>query len=139
MADETFDLSIEPEPDNGIITVRFRRVGVDTRETIDQLVGMVEPIVSGFAQPCYLLLDISGLQLAPRLRIYVTAGTQPLHPFVRGIAVFTHRPNPVAELLLRITTSETEIAYACCADEEAARAAIARWKAETAAGLRYLA
>jgi hypothetical protein len=138
MDDEPFDLSIEPEPDNGILTMRLRRVRVDSHEAIDQLVAMVEPLVSAFDQPCYLLFDITGLQLSPRLRTYVTAGSQPLHPFVRGMAVFTHRPNPVAELLLRIAMSEIELFYAACATEAEARAAIASFQVEEARRRRSL-
>lgn len=139
MTDEPFDLSIEPEPEHGILTMRLRRVRVDSHEVIDQLVAMVEPLVRAFDRPCYLLFDISGLQLSLRLRTYVTAGSQPLHPFVLGMAVFSHRPNPVAELLLRITMTEIEAAYAACADEAAARAAIASFQAEEARRGRALA
>ncbi len=132
MTDEPFDLSIEPEPENGILTLRLRRVQVDSHDAIDQLVTMVLPLVRAFDHPGYLLFDISGLQLAPRLRTYVTAGSQPLHPFVLGMAVFSDRPNPVAELLLRIAMSEIELFFAACADEAEARAAIAAWKATEA-------
>jgi hypothetical protein len=114
-------------------------VRVDTPEVIDQLVAMVEPLVSSFERPCYLLFDITGLQLSPRLRTYVTAGSQPPHPWVHGMAVFSARPNPIAELLLRITMSEIEIPFAACADENAARAAIVHFQADAAAAQRHSA
>lgn len=132
MSNSLSGFTVEPEPERNTLTLRVTQLVLDTPDVIDQI---MPAIVAGFAaldwQPCYILLDISGLTLAPRIRTYFGAQGHATTPLVRALVVFSRRPNPVTELLLRAGAGYDQVPYAYYEDEAAARADIARRQAQT--------
>jgi hypothetical protein len=130
MADQSIGLTIEPEPENDTLVIRVHHYVVDTPESLDAL----QPIVfAGFQAmptlPCYILFDITGLTIAPRMRTYLDASSQDTAPLIRALFVFSQRPNPVTELLLHIGTDYNHVPYSYSPDEATARAALLRFRA----------
>lgn len=127
MANPPGGFTIEPEPQNNILTMRVQQVNLDSPEALD---AVMPAILAGFqamgGRPCVVLIDISGLRIAPRIRTYIQAQGQLTGPLMQALVVFSPRPDPVTELLLRAGSDYTNIPYALTADEAGARAAIAR-------------
>ncbi len=131
MLDPPSGFTVEPEPERNTLTLRAQQVVLNTPAALD---AIMPPILAGFQalgwQPCYLLLDITGLRIPPRIRTYLAAQGQNTAALVRAVIAFSPRPDPVTELLLRVGAAYASIPYAFYADEAAARAEIARRQAD---------
>jgi hypothetical protein len=130
MANAPSGYTIEPEPENNILTMRVQRVVLDTPEALD---GVLPAILAGFQamdwQPCFVLIDISGLIISPRIRTYMQAQGRHTEALIRALAVFSPQPDPVTELLLRAGSGYSNIPYVFAPDEAIARAELARLQA----------
>jgi hypothetical protein len=122
--------TVEPEPDNNILTMRVQSVVLDSPDALD---AVLPAILAGFQamawQPCFVLIDITGLRIAPRVRTYLQAQGQLTEALIRALIVFSPHPDPVTELLLRAGSGYSNIPYVLTADEATARAEIARLQA----------
>jgi hypothetical protein len=130
MANPPNGFTVEPEPDNNILTMRVRSVVLDSPDALD---AVLPAILAGFQamawQPCFVLIDITGLRIAPRVRTYLQAQGQLTEALIRALIVFSPQPDPVTELLLRAGSGYSNIPYVLAADEATARAEIARLQA----------
>lgn len=119
--------TIEPEPEHNILTMRVQHVVLDSPEALD---AVMPAILAAFEamdwQPCFVLMDITGLIISPRIRTYLQAQGRHTEALIRALAVFSPRPDPVTELLLRAGSGYSNIPYLLTADEATARAEIAR-------------
>lgn len=131
MTDQPSGFTVEPEPDNNILTLRVQQVVLNTPETLD---AVMPSVLAGFQamgwQPCYLLFDISGLRITPRVRTYLAAQGQTTARMVQAVIAFSAHPDPMTELLLRTGAAYADLPYALHPDEAAARADIARRRAD---------
>ena len=127
--------TIEPEPERNTLTMRVQQVLLNTPEALD---AVMPPVLAGFEamgwQPCYLLLDITGLRITPRVRTYLAAQGQTTADLIRVLVAFSAHPDSVTELLLRIGAAYANIPYAFYPTEAAARADIARRANEVVSG-----
>jgi hypothetical protein len=130
MANAPSGYTIEPEPENNILTMRVQHVVLDTPEALD---AVLPAILAGFQamdwQPCFVLIDISGLIISPRIRTYMQAQGRHTEALIRALAVFSPQPDPVTELLLRAGSGYSNIPYVFAPDEATARAEFARLQA----------
>jgi hypothetical protein len=131
MPDLSSGFTIEPEPERNTLTMRVQQVVLDTPESLD---AIFPAVLAGFQamgwQPCYVLMDITGLRITPRVRNYLAAQGQNTGPMILACIAFSPRPDAVTELLLRIGSAYSNIPYALYPDEAAARADIARRQAD---------
>jgi hypothetical protein len=108
--------------------LRVVRLHIETPEPLDQLVTDVEAALLVLGGPCYVLVDITGLYVSPRLRNYVIALMQVEEQWIQAIAAFTHRPNHLAALVLSTVADYIGIPFVLAADEAAARSVLARYR-----------
>jgi hypothetical protein len=131
MPDLSSGFTIEPEPARNTLTIRVQHYVLDTPEALDVAMPAV---LAGFEamgwQPCYVLMDITGLRMPPRVRNYMAAQGQNTGPMILAFVVFSRQPDPVTELLMRVGSGYANIPYAFYPDEAAARADIARRQAD---------
>jgi hypothetical protein len=131
MSDAPNGFTVEPEPERNTLTLRVQRVVLNAPEILD---AAMPSILAGFQamgwQPCYILMDITGLRITPRVRTYLAAQGKNTVTQIRALIVFSAQPDPVTELLLRIGAAYDNIPYFFAPDEATARAEIARRQAE---------
>jgi hypothetical protein len=131
MPDLSSGFTIEPEPERNTLTIRVEHYVLSTPESLD---ATMPAVLAGFEamewQPCYVLMDITGLRVTPRVRTYLAAQAQTTGLLIKAFITFSLHPDALTELLLRIGSAYANIPYALYPDEAAARADIARRRAD---------
>jgi hypothetical protein len=134
---EPLDFTIELEPGQGIVLLRLAHVVLNSEEAIDRLIAPLQSALVRLPAPHYLLVDISGLVIRPRLRTYLLARGRGIGPRVLAVLPFS-RSDRLTELLLSTTLLYDGVPFHFYPDEAAARAQVAALRA-TAANLDQLA
>jgi hypothetical protein len=124
MDDPPHDIALEIEATNAIIVLRLRHVFLNREEAIDRFIAPVQRALAEITEPHYVLLDITGLVISPRMRTYLLARGRGMGPRVQAVLIFT-RSDPLTELVLSTSLMYGGVPCIFCPDEAAARAQVA--------------
>jgi hypothetical protein len=124
MADESLDFTIELEPGQGIVLLRMVHVVLNSEDAIDQLIAPLQSALAGMPALHYLLVEITGLVIRPRLRTYLLARGRGIGPRVQAVLLFS-RSDRLTELMLSTTLLYDGVPFHFYLDEAAARAHVA--------------
>ena len=122
-----FHITLDPAHD--VICVRVLNLHIDTQAVVDAGVLALEAALRALARPAYVLVDISGLTIAPRMYTYLVARARLPSMGMHGMVVFSSQPNRLTELLLHLGTEYFGMPYVHCPDAACAYAQIALWRA----------
>jgi hypothetical protein len=124
MADESLDFTIEFEPEQAIVLLRMVRVVLSCEAAIDHLVGPLQHVLTGLAGPHYLLVDITGLVVRPRMRTYLLARGRGIGPQVQAVLLFS-QSDRLTELVVSTALLYDGVPFHFYPDEAAARSQVA--------------
>lgn len=124
MADTPHDVTLEIEAANGIVVLRIGRADLNSEEAIDRFILPLQRAFTLISEPHYVLMDISGLVIRPRLRTYLLARGRGMGPRVQAALIYT-RSDHLTELVLSTSLMYAGVPCIFCPDEATARAKVA--------------
>ncbi len=128
MADAPFEFALEIEAANALVILRMSHVILNSEEAIDRFIPHVQQAFTVIAEPHYLLLDITGLVISPRMRTYLLAHVRGMGPQIQSVLIFS-RSDRLTELVLSTSLMYDGLPFRFCPDEATARETVAALRA----------